>query len=508
MCAEMNNAASIVVARISVLANQDAEFRSALADILNGLLGVKQVPEDDRAMAEEVSPPIEIDERQQTEPDGETDVVPVEQPAAIPQVGTTAIRRLPRKPNQPDLSGLEVRYRLKAEGARWAAERQRCINQGLPVRTAIVPRDEELIAKAKQLNCFLWANGPNAPRLDNLDLFNVLAECFEAAADAVKLLRDYAVQVEDGDLFKQCLELAAEAQSALRSAVMAVGGRNDEDQVSLYDWLRTTATEYETFVKRYMCADDLADPYSGADIQSRIQAIREACQKVLDRQKLRTDQVKRVRYHAKLVDAGGGTDHDWQTIVRVVDEAVRDGMPPSNREIREALLPIIDSLSVSDEFPPSFHLVLREAKKYQAEQNTQLPCMNDVEPTADVQAVRKFLEGTTLVIIGGDSRDHSQQSIKDVFTLKEVLWLPSREHQSVERFKPYIKRDDVKVVVLLIRWASHSYGDLKPVCDLHGKLFVRVPGGYSPNQIANNIIAQCGGPLGQDMKARCNTSEA
>lgn len=79
-----------------------------------------------------------------------------------------------------------------------------------------------------------------------------------------------------------------------------------------------------------------------------------------------------------------------------------------------------------------------------------------------------------------------------------MVWLDWGEHQSTERFKPYVKRNDVKVVALLIRWSSHSYGELKPLCDRHGKLFVRLPTGYGPNQFANQIVTQCGDLLGQE----------
>ena len=41
---------------------------------------------------------------------------------------------------------------------------------------------------------------------------------------------------------------------------------------------------------------------------------------------------------SKRIQAGEGADHDWQAIIRIVDELVGDGVPPSNREIRELLL--------------------------------------------------------------------------------------------------------------------------------------------------------------------------
>jgi hypothetical protein len=497
MCVEITRAASIVIGRISALAGQDPEFRAALESVLDGLLDTRQAPNDDGAKVEEVSPSVEHDERPQTEPDRDALVMPAESIAAPPAVAPT-IQRPPREPVQTDLSAIEARCRLKAEGARWAAERQRQIQEGMSFGTAIGPYDRELIARAKQIGCFLWMNGPSRPQPEDLGLWDVLARCFEMAAEAATLLRECALDVKMEELLRQCLDVAAEAQSALRSAVTAVGAPTDTEQQSLYEWLRKTAAERRVYIERHLRSDDPADPHAWADIQSRIQAVREACRKVLDRERQRTNCLGQIRYHANQIRENGSRDHDWNIIAQAADEIVNYGVPPSNREIREIMLPIIDFAPESDGFPPSFHLVLREARNYLAGQDAQPLSHEEAVPTAEVQAVRRFLGGTSLVLIGGESRDYAEQAIKEAFGLEEVVWLDWREHQSTERFKPYITRSNVRVVALLIRWSSHSYGELKRYCDRYGKLFVRLRSGYSPNQFANRIMAQCGDLLRQE----------
>ena len=59
-------------------------------------------------------------------------------------------------------------------------------------------------------------------------------------------------------------------------------------------------------------------------------------------------------------------------------------------------------------------------------------------------------------------------------------------------FEPYVARPEVALVLLAIRWSSHSFGDVKRFCDDHGKPMVRLPGGYGVNQVAAQILAQCG----------------
>jgi hypothetical protein len=43
---------------------------------------------------------------------------------------------------------------------------------------------------------------------------------------------------------------------------------------------------------------------------------------------------------------------------------------------------------------------------------------------------------------------------------------------------------------LATRWARTSDKKIKKLCDKHGKPFVRLPGGYNPDQVAFQILGQ------------------
>ena len=47
-------------------------------------------------------------------------------------------------------------------------------------------------------------------------------------------------------------------------------------------------------------------------------------------------------------------------------------------------------------------------------------------------------------------------------------------------------------MLLAIRWSSHSFGDVRDYCERYGKLLVRLPGGYHPNQVAHQLLTQVG----------------
>lgn len=116
--------------------------------------------------------------------------------------------------------------------------------------------------------------------------------------------------------------------------------------------------------------------------------------------------------------------------------------------------------------------------------------------SAEVLLVRSALKGKRMVIIGGDVRPNRKRAIERAFALSELDWVATRPHGSRDDILPAITRDDVCLVVLLIRWASHCYGEYSAVCAEHSKPFIRLRAGYSPNRIADDCIKQVGRQLG------------
>src|SRR5205823_11315848 len=96
-----------------------------------------------------------------------------------------------------------------------------------------------------------------------------------------------------------------------------------------------------------------------------------------------------------------------------------------------------------------------------------------------------------VILIGGDRRPAAQDALQTALGLKELFWIETREHQSIEGFESYVARPEVALVLLAIRWSSHSFGEVKRFCDRYGKPLVRLPGGYNPNAVARQILAQC-----------------
>ena len=398
---------------------------------------------------------------------------------------------------ESDLQLIEARCRLKAEGARWAAARQRSIRDGADYYTEIEPRDREIISKAKSLeDCFLWMNYSNAPTPGDLRLWEDVAGCFEAAAMSVALLRQV---IENGEKYRGFLEkavdLTAEAQSALRMAVEMVDGKPDSDQNRIFHWLRQTATEEQIFIARFMRLDDPANPALSNGLQERIGQLDSEIEEIRQRDKQRVKTLKKAQYHARIIADGKGTEADWKKVIEAVGTLVSEGTPPSNTDLRDMLAPIVNDIPEADELPEGFQRVLGEVDRYLA---TQMPLAQQIvrEASHEVRKVAELYQGKTMILIGGDRRPHAYEALKSAFGLKDLIWIATRNHESTDIFVPYVSRPDVDVVLLAIRWSSHSYGDVKALCDRFGKEFYRLPTGYNPNRVAHQILQHRGEKAG------------
>ena len=360
---------------------------------------------------------------------------------------------------------------------------------GADFATEIGPKDKELFAKVKGLGyCFLWMNHPGKPFPGNTAMENV-AGCFDTLAEAISLIQEILNDRNDR-MFRAALQLMAEAQSALRAAITQADGPQDADQSAAYKWLRMTAEQEQIYIQRFMQDEDAADPNTWADISQRIVQLKDSSRQVQRRVTLRSAQVNRIRQHVGRILAGG-TDHDWRKVIAAVEEMVKDGVPPSNIEIRELLLPVLDGVPDWDELPSEFRLVLREIDRFQATAKP-LPTELAATPIPEVQAAARLLTGRSLLFIGGVRRGPACDSLQAAFGLKEMIWVETDEHEAVTRFEPYVSRSDVAAVMIPIRWISHGFADIRSYCDRYDKPLVRLPGGYNLNQVAFQIMQQAG----------------
>jgi hypothetical protein len=412
-----------------------------------------------------------------------------EQPVVEPQC--------PSKPRQVadsfNLAVMQLRLSLKAEAARWAAERHRLLAEGADVNLEIRPQDQEFIRRAQEQGGYLWMLAPSR-RPGTPDHFTLIAAWYENLAEALALL---GLVIEEGgwqaDEITDLLELAAESQSALRVAVGEGCGVADEDQQAVFDWLREVAAERRIFIRAGMKRNDPTDPSEWAAVAGRIQEVGQRFGERQAQARKRKKLLAKVRHKASVLAAtAGDAPEPWAELALAVDELVQAGLPPSDKGLREALLPVFDRLPTGSDVPAGLRLAVREVEKFRQSRPLPQPSLKGREPGALVRQARKLLAGQSAVLIGGEARRGAKEALQKALGLKELIWLRGMDYASYRDFEPFVARPDVAVVLLAIRWSSHSFGEVRGVCERYAKPLVRLPAGYNPNQVAQQIVTQAG----------------
>lgn len=411
--------------------------------------------------------------------------------------GREAARGLGAAPESaPDLALAMRRLDVKAQACRWAIERRRRISAGADFRASIKPRDDELLSAARALpNCYVWPMDPYV-RLPADEELERAAQCYEnlrsAAAFALTVHDEGA---SDSELLETSYALLAEAQSMVRAVMKKLDLRDDADQLEAFHWLRRRTEEDHVYVERYMKLNDIADPLRAESLAERLEEQRRAWETLRRQTAQRTQLLNRARYHVGRL--GGDTPHPldhWQRLHDAVAELVRSGLAPSHIELRDLLLPHLDAIPDGLAIAPEFRAVLREIDRYLASRDAERPAPT-AEPSDDVRRVRELLRGRVVVLIGGERRPETCARLERTFELRRLDWVSTREHESISALEPFVARPDTALVLLAIRWSSHSHEEVADLCARYGKPFARLPGGYGANQIAYQVLQQASDAL-------------
>jgi hypothetical protein len=239
-----------------------------------------------------------------------------------------------------------------------------------------------------------------------------------------------------------------------------------------------------------MRADDPASPAGWADLAARIEAASAAADDARLAVSQRRKLIGKVRHKASEIEKGKDVEASWEVIVDCIEALLSDGLAPSDRQLRDALASIIDDAPDSAIRSEGLRQVAREIDRAVASR----PAPREAAPPAyneAVTALRSKIAGRALVMIGGDRRPEAEARLRDALGLGRLDWVATRSHESIDRFEPYVARSDVAVVVQMVLYSSHSVGEVSDFCRKHGKLFVRLTGGYNPNQFATRVLQQC-----------------
>jgi hypothetical protein len=212
--------------------------------------------------------------------------------------------------------------------------------------------------------------------------------------------------------------------------------------------------------------------------------------------KKQESQAERVNAQAQL-DAlverisSAETPEDWVEQFREqVAKCLEAGIRPTNPKLRELLLPYRAYL---DDLPVAQGKALVKAlKQYELKLLAEKQVVSDVEDPADpdpaeLKAVKEYLAGKKLLLVGGQSQPARIRKLKEVLGV-DAVWPGSDKDDRAEMFRKYV--DDADVVCLLIRWSRHSYAEVRKWAREQGKVTVTLKAGIGANRLVNDIYTQ------------------
>ena len=295
---------------------------------------------------------------------------------------------------------------------------------------------------------------------------------------------------------ERVLYAVAESQALMWAGLLDVHRRVDNDQVHLFVHVREEARQAQIYINRYLKREDRVSADAWPSLLSRIAVLKEQLGEARGKARTRDKGLTNLKYKLrKMGESPETAASEWPRVLELLDEVVTAGVPASNVDIRELLLPVLDTLPEDQEPGPNAERVFRAVNEYLATRPAPHLEEGTEEPAPEVRTVADLLRGREVVLIGGVERPTAARAIERAFGLSGVNWISTRPHESVTIFEPAVARPETAVVLLAIRWASHSYGDVKDYCEKYGKPMVYLTGGYNPNQIAHQILAQVGDRL-------------
>ena len=307
----------------------------------------------------------------------------------------------------------------------------------------------------------------------------------------------------------EALSLARKVARALAAGVEGVGQGYDCSQLALLGWLDEARR-----VHGWASRQETTQQEGGeTELIKAILNLGEETQAARHFGKEQRQLFNKARYHAKKItesepEATAALD-EWRALACALDDLVRRcGVRPSSLEIRGILLPIHERLPMLEEQVPGFDLCLRALDEFLSLTPAQSHAADPIPDAAFVSEARSLLQGTRIALIGGDMRPEAKRRLEEALGLKELIWVRSKVHASVESFRPTIIRPDVSLTLLAIRWSSHSYVDVRSYCDESGKPLVWLSGGYNPNQVAHQIIQQASERLAAMQQAQHTLPQA
>jgi hypothetical protein len=394
-----------------------------------------------------------------------------------------------------DLALIVTRCRLKAEGCRVLMERQAAGPAG---EAQVLERMKDQLRRGKILKeCFLWMWWRERPAPGN-QVLERIALCYDAHAAATAAV-EHAVRLSEKytraeGLMEPAFQAMATSNSALRVALKETWLTSpDRDQDDGHLWLRNESWSRQVFVARHMRLDDPASVEMMPGVIEEAARIEKELAGIEGSAKAVETEINKIRYHAKQLR--GAERSDWEGHTAKIGAALERYAAGGHAPDEQRIVDILGKDGAERALESGATGVLQRVATAVASGTPMEREEADAGPTREwserVKEARALVEGTAMVVVGGERRRDAEERLIEALGLTRVEWISITEHASGAALHAPIARADVSTVVILIKLAGHLHVDEATAhADAYSKALVRVKAGYNPEQVAEAILTQ------------------
>ena len=320
--------------------------------------------------------------------------------------------------------------------------------------------------------------------------WNDLAERYEEMAraqEAIEWWNRHHAALTIADI-QPMAEAVAAIQQRFNRLLFRIGAR-DPFQQQLFDDLRTWAKEAQCYL------NSLRPKVPISELVERAGMLEEAWAQATEPVATWGQRVQSVDNVIALVsDPAFGTEleRDEERLQVAVIECKAMRIPPSDRRLRDALLPWGAFLESDEQFKD----VLREINlEWERQQESGRPDVTEEEcdanldtVSAELSAVREATRGKRCLILGGTCREEHRRKIEEALELRELVWPSTKPSDPLSRFETEIRHSEI--VALLTRFSRKEWKNAQDICARDSKKFVHLTTGYGVAQVVRHFYNQ------------------
>lgn len=398
---------------------------------------------------------------------------------------TTLDHSIPSEP-VADLEMVQRRAQWKGDALRFALERRSSGGEGEELKAT----EEKLRTSLGSLpECYPWMlDGPMPLPADGP--VGIAADAYDALARVAEVAHELEIQSAGLAPASDLLYLMAEAQSGVLVAVRNLGLRGDSDQRDLFAWLKDQTTRHRVYVDRHMRLDNPADPTKAKDLLKRINEGSDEFSKRVTARKERGTLLNKLRYHASRAQDGELLDGDRESIASALEQWSSLGLATRDRTLVELAQELACSHADDQELISVLNPFLEgQAPKAAQPGNPDPPSI----PERDLQAEsRDLLADVSVAGMYQEGDEVDFDSLEKALCPKELIQVAVQDLSDADAVRTVVSGLETDLILLGVRLEPDAYSALKEVCTERELLFVRLPDGYSSDQVAKQVLRQVG----------------